>query len=163
MSSKPPLPDLSKGFFDNPPALLSLAQARRDALCVALGYCDATEVWVALFDFAMTINAMSDWVRNARPDLERQTRELARNPEMGAWRDIANAGKHVKLDRAYSVIAIERTEAIGSGTLNAAGQPEQRLWRLRVKLVNDAAPYIEELAEAVLGQWEEFFQRYQID
>jgi hypothetical protein len=102
MSSKPPLPDLSKGFFDNPPALLSLAQARRDALCVALGYCDATEVWVALFDFAMTINAMSDWVRNARPDLERQTRELARNPEMGAWRDIANAGKHVKLDRAYS-------------------------------------------------------------
>jgi hypothetical protein len=61
------------------------------------------------------------------------------------------------------VIAIERTEAIVSGTLNAAGQPEQRLWRLRVKLVNDAAPYIEELAEAVLGQWEEFFQRYQID
>lgn len=162
MPFQPPLPDLSKGFFDNPIALLSLAQARRDALCMALGYCDATEVWVALFDFAMTINALSDWVWNARPDLESQTRQLARLPEIGAWRDIANAGKHVKLDRAYSVLAIERTETISPGTLNSAGQPEQRLWRLRVKLVDGSAPYIEELAEAVLGRWEDFFQRHEI-
>lgn len=157
-----PPPEIAPGLFDNPVALLWLAQERGESLQMALHFCDA-HLWIPLFDFAMAVNALSDWVSNARPDLKTEVKALSKNLTMGAWRDIANSGKHVSLDRSYGIREIGKTDHLPKDALNSAGLPDEKVWRLSVKLDDGTSRYMEDLVDDVLKLWCSFFERHNLE
>jgi hypothetical protein len=149
---------IAQGFFDSPIALLHLAHGRADELRMLLGWCD-DKVWVALFDFAVTINCLRDWVRVRHPELKDLVEVVEAERSIQACKDIANTGKHLDLVYQPSVRKLARTDVLLPGTLNAAGLPDQRVWRLSVVLADGTSAYMEDVAAEALSVWDQFFER----
>ena len=162
MGEGKPKRQIARGLFDNPLALLNLAQSRADELRIQLAYC-SSDCWIAVFDFAMAINALRDWVKALRPELESQLNTLLADKAIAACRDIANAGKHIHLEYSPTAVELVRTGEVPLGTLNAYGNPEQRIWRLAVVLADDTSRYMEDIADDAVGLWLQFFERYGIE
>lgn len=161
VTGPPKTTQIARGIFDNPVALLHLAYARADTLRIELAY-SSTETWIALFEFVMPINALRDWVKASRPELELELNKLIKQPAVAACADIANAGKHIAVERRHNVHTISHTDMVPWGTSNAAGNPEQRVWRLCVELDDGTRRYMEDIIDDALGLWSEFFDRHAV-
>lgn len=152
---------IARALFDSPVALLHLAESRADELRLQLGY-SSDDAWIAVFDFVMAINALRDWTKALRPELELELNRLLSVETIDACRDIANAGKHVCLEYMPTAMEIRRTEEVAPGTLNACGNPEQRTWRLVVLFHDGSSRYLEDMADDAVRLWQQFFSRHEI-
>lgn len=154
---------IARGLFDSPVQLLRLAQQRADDLALSLGMYDDA-VWIRLFDFAIAINSLRDWVVAKYPELDRHTRTLSQQPPIAACRDMANAGKHVMLLEGYpaTVKKITQSTRLYTGHATPSGSPTGRKWDMKVVLHDGSRANLEDVANDAVLLWESFFKKHSL-
>ncbi|MFH0342906.1 MAG: hypothetical protein ACHBNF_12420 [Chromatiales bacterium] len=112
-------------LFGGPGDLLRKAKRDKQKLIMALQQCDEVEVKDHLFNFAVTVYHIIDWLKAYRPELGNEAYGWLNSQEaLQVCRDLCNASKHVVLDsnkggyRSYPAVteALD-TSAIASTTV----------------------------------------------
>lgn len=150
---------IARDFFGSPRALFYVAQDREQDLQLDLAYCD-DRVWLRVFDFVQAVNALREWVVAARPDLAPEVRQLERAPAIRACRDIANAGKHIVIDK-YEPSVRELTHSLVPSMTHSLGSARQ--WWLKVVLGDGSRVRMDDVAAEAISLWEAFFAKHDID
>ncbi len=128
---------------------------------------DALEVWDEiriqdnLFNFSVSVYHLVDWVKEYYPNLKDAVYDwLNTHEELRAFRDLANASKHVSLtvdkgpyENYPPVVEDVEASATSFDVAMLTGPP----YRLKVQLENGARLTINELADKAIQAWDEFF------
>lgn len=107
-------------LFGGPGDLLRKAKRDKQKLIMALQQCDEVEVKEHLFNFAVTVYHIIDWLKAYHPELKKEPYEWLNSQEaLQVCRDLCNASKHVVLDsnkggyRGYPAV----TEALDTSAI----------------------------------------------
>jgi hypothetical protein len=161
---------LLSAIFDNPAKLLGKVEREGVALTEALSDCNESAVHDLLFNFSIGAYHLIDWVKAFRPDLDQGQASkvyalLNGSEALGACRDLANASKHIVLDRykeghGPKIQEIRRSATAATSTPNTL--PLQPQWRLKIKLPSRTIA-VEDWVQEVIEEWRKFFDDNRIN
>jgi len=157
--------------FDSPAKLFDKVVRDGDALKEALSDCNESAVHDLLFNFSIGAYHLIDWVRAFRPELDQGPASkvyalLQGSEPLGACRDIANASKHILLDRYKKgngptiQAALRRSATAVTSAPNKL--PLQPRWRLKIELPSRTIA-AEDWVQEVIEEWQRFFDDNRID
>lgn len=150
-----------KDMYEGPRYLLEKAKRDREILTRDLAHWDGKVVPDSVFNFSVTVYHVVDWVKAYKPALEQAAYEwLNSREELGVFRDLSNASKHVKLDlerppykKHPPVFDKAKLSATSETIVRAGGQK----CRFKIQSKNGTRLAVEEWATRAVNAWDEFF------
>lgn len=150
-----------KDMYQGPRDLLEKAKRDRETLTRELANWDCKTVPDSVFNFSVTVYHVLDWVKSYHPALEEAAYKcLDSHEDLGVFRDLSNASKHVELDMeswAYKNHPPVLHGADSSATSETVVRAGGAKCRLKVQSNNGTRLAVEEWASRAVTTWEEFF------
>lgn len=150
-----------------------LAKAERDLarLGTAEEAQDATAASDAMFDLAVSLTSLKDWLKEHLPALAASQVEpyVAASLSLTSYRDIANGGKH-RVIRKYEPKTNEVT-ASATVIINAAltaehftqnPQPGSAPWRLKIVSADQSRHRAIDLGQTAIREWRDFMSLHRM-
>jgi hypothetical protein len=142
-----------------------LAKARRDLarLEAAEAAQEAEGVSDALFDLAVCLTSVKDWLKNHLSlSVPAATVEQysASSTALSSFRDIANTDKHRLISKYAPTTSDVLTSAPNSGVAIVYGASTTTAWRLKVIRADGSRHRAVNLGRTAIKEWEIFMQQY---
>ena len=130
---------------------------------------DGTAVSDAIFDLAVSLTSLKDWLKEHLPPADAAKVEpLVRNSvALSSFRDIANGGKH-RVIRRYTP-STNRVSASATVVIDSAltaehftqrPQPSSAPWRLKIIRANNSRHRATDLGRAAIREWRAFMSAH---
>jgi len=144
-----------------------LEKARRDfqRLNAAANRHSEQEVGDALFDFAVTVFHVKDWLKeqtSAPFQQEEVERFIAQSPSLSAFRDLCTASKHKEISRYNPKTAevLASASAIVDATLGSTSKPLHKAFVTKIVGKDSSRSEALALAATALADWDNFFRKH---
>jgi hypothetical protein len=150
-----------------------LAKAERDLarLGAAEAVQDATAVSDAMFDLAVSLTSLKDWLEEHLPASAASQVEpyVAASLALSSFRDIANGGKH-RVIRRYvpqtNEVTVSTTvitdAALTAEHLTQSLQVESAPWRLKIVRADQSRHRALDLGQTAIREWRDFMSLYRM-
>jgi hypothetical protein len=161
---------LLHAIYSSPIDLLAKAEEDGNKLINAVRNQNKAQARAALFDFAVTVYHVWDWIKASRPELSRKApHPLTTYQSLAACRDLANASKHavIKVTRGpykkyppvVQSVAVSVLASMPNQPMTASGhQSQMPSWRFKVQLPGRRVP-IEDLVAEAISAWKSYFAK----
>lgn len=148
-----------------------LAKAERDLarLGAAEEAQDATAASDAMFDLAVSLTSLKDWLKEHLPASEVSKVEpyVAASLSLGSYRDIAIAGKHrvisryePKTNEVTTSATVVINDALTAEHFTQNPQPGSAPWRLKIVRADQSRHRALDLGQTAIREWRDFMSRH---